>query len=262
MGSATRTATARVNTAFAELGQQADLQLADELFSVSLSVNSSKQLQSLFVDPAIPENQKHDLIAKLFPTLSKNAQSLLAVIVGSPWSKRRDIVEAIESTGIQAASVGQSRQVVQELFSIAEVVAANAELELALNDKLANPVAKAELVTKLFGAQVSAAPVQIVSALVQQPRGRRFRKQIDSAAQQVATAGGFKIAKVTSATALSAAQIQDIENNLGASEGQPVLVIPSLDADAIGGIRIQIGQEVLDGTLEARLNELKLQLTK
>lgn len=261
MGSATRAAQKALDTVLSEYGQSADLGLSQELFAVSGAISSSKQLQTTLADPANTIEEKQRLLKLLFPSLSQNAHAIASAVVNSKWSKRRDVFLGLENAAVKIASVGNERTVVQELFAVLTVVAENAELELALNDKLATPNTKSGLIDAIFAGKVSEATLDIVSALVEQQRNRRFRTVMASTAETVAELGGFSIAQVISAQPLTETQISRIEKDLGHIQEGPVQIIPSIDPSAIGGIRIHIGQTVLDGTLQTRLAELKRQLT-
>lgn len=260
MGSATRAAQSALDTVLQQFGKTADQKLAGELFAVSNAISSSKQLQTTLADPAFAAEEKQRLVSLLFPQLSDNAHAIVQSVVNSKWSKRSDLFLGLETAGVKVASVGNERTVVQELYAVRSVVADNAELELALNDKLAQPEAKSEMFKKVFSGKISEATENIISALVKQQRKRRFRTLIQETAETVATLGQFSIAQVVSAQALTNDQIAQIEKDLSRLQDGAVQIIPSIDPSAIGGIRIHIGQTVLDGTLQARLAELKRQL--
>ncbi len=61
---------------------------------------------------------------------------------------------------------------------------------------------------------------------------------------------------VTSATALSAAQVQEIENALKARLGRDVKLSTEIDENLIGGAVIRAGDVVIDGSVRARLEGL------
>jgi F-type H+-transporting ATPase subunit delta len=68
------------------------------------------------------------------------------------------------------------------------------------------------------------------------------------------------VATVTVANPLSSAQIARLESVLATQYKQPVLVNQVVDDSVIGGVRIQIGDDVIDGSVSTRINDLRLQL--
>src|SRR5690554_2175148 len=137
MGSATRTATQQIFQEAEGLNRSSELELAAELFLAQQALGSSGQLLSFLADASAEENQKRALLEKLFPSFDARASKLLLSVVSAQWSKNSDILAALEELGITLAAGDTSTQVVDELYSLAEVVSTDAALELALNDKLA-----------------------------------------------------------------------------------------------------------------------------
>jgi F-type H+-transporting ATPase subunit delta len=95
---------------------------------------------------------------------------------------------------------------------------------------------------------------------VTQPRGRRIGELIRFASTVVADQSGSAVATVTTAVPLGAAQLQRLETTLASQYGRRVQLNQVIDASVIGGIRIQIGDDVIDGSVATRINDLRLQL--
>lgn len=66
--------------------------------------------------------------------------------------------------------------------------------------------------------------------------------------------------KVMSAVELTNAQKEAISQRLSAQTGKQVLLHCELDPNLLGGIRLQIGHQLLDATVAGKLNTLKEQL--
>jgi F-type H+-transporting ATPase subunit delta len=67
---------------------------------------------------------------------------------------------------------------------------------------------------------------------------------------------------VTSANALSKVEVAELEKNLSAQFKQPVFLTLQIDPTLIGGLMIQSGDYVVDGSLKGQLNRLKYSLRK
>jgi F-type H+-transporting ATPase subunit delta len=72
---------------------------------------------------------------------------------------------------------------------------------------------------------------------------------------------GLSDAIVYSAFPIDAAALVDVAATLEKRFGRKLNVTVALDADLIGGIRVVVGDEVLDTSVKARLEQMKVALT-
>ncbi|WP_314148196.1 F0F1 ATP synthase subunit delta [uncultured Leifsonia sp.] len=261
MGSATREALARSVSALAGLGAKADLATAEDLFAAGRVVADSAQLRAVLSDPSADQAGKAALVQRVFGSLSAPAVELLGVVAGERWSGQDDVLAAIEELAIRAiaASAPRNVDIPAELFAFGGAVTSDAQLELALRSKLADPAAKAELVERLLAGKASEQTTAIVRQLVLQPRGRSIRESLRAAARIVAAQYGQRIATVVTATPLPEAQAERLRASLAAKYGD-LKLNQVVDPAILGGLRVQIGDDVIDGSVASRLTELRLQL--
>tara|TARA_Y100000814_G_scaffold69001_2_gene42721 strand:+ start:3321 stop:4112 length:792 start_codon:yes stop_codon:yes gene_type:complete len=261
MGSATRTALAAAKQ---DLAARKGVTLAsgEQLLSAGRAIEGSAQLRAVLADPAVEAFEKSALITSIFGALDATASALLSDLASARWSTRAEFLDGIEEIGIRAIaqSAGGKASIERELFEVERAVASDAELELAIGSTLGDTTQKAALVDRLLGSLISAATAAIVRHLVQSPRGRRIGELLRSAADLVADANGRIVATVTSAAPLSAAHEKKLVQTLTARyERTPILNVV-IDDRILGGLRVQVGDEVVDGTIASRLADLRLQL--
>jgi len=65
---------------------------------------------------------------------------------------------------------------------------------------------------------------------------------------------------VTAAVELSAAQRARLAKILGDAYGRQFQINATVDPEVLGGIRVQVGAEVVDGTVLARLDDARRRL--
>ncbi len=262
MGSATREALARSVSALADQGSQADLATADDLFAAGRVLADSAQLRAVVSDPSADPAGKAALIRRVFASLSASAVELLGVVAAQRWSRSSDLLAGIEELGIRsiAQSAPADVDIAAELFAFGGAVTSDAQLELALRSKLADPSTKGALVERLLGGKASAQTIAIVRQLVLQPRGRSIRQALREAARVVASQSGQTVATVLAAKPLPEAQLERLRTALSASYGARIRINQVVDPALLGGLRVQIGDDVIDGSIAARITDLRLQL--
>lgn len=256
MGSASRVALAAARSS---LGRQVGSQVGAELLAASAQIAGSPALLGAFADATAAPEAKQQLVQRLFGSASEDARSVLNAAVEQSWSNADELVEGIEELGLRADAIAHPG-LADELLAAAGTVDGHHELELTLGSKLGDPAAKVELVERLFGGKVSPAAVAVIGHLVAHPRGRRLSAALRGSARVIADQNGSELATVTAAAPLSEAQLARVGALLEKSVGRPVSVTTVVDPELVGGLRIEVGDNVIDGSIRSRLEDLRLQL--
>ncbi len=262
MRAATRQALAASRAALEAVRGSLRLQTGEELFAAGRLIGETPALRTALTEAAVEPEDKRSIVGRVFASLSAPALSVLTAVVSNDWSNPDDMLAGIEELGIRAvaASAPAGGSIENELFAFGSVVGRNAEVELALSNKLASGDAKAKLVESLLSGKASEETLAIARQLVRQPRGRRINELVRSAAKTVADESGLQIATVTSAGPITADQLARLQTRLSAQYGRPVGIHWVLDPQLLGGLRIQVGDDVVDGSISSRLHDLRLQL--
>ncbi|MGW9114747.1 F0F1 ATP synthase subunit delta [Microbacterium sp. NPDC055683] len=258
MGSATTQALAAGADALA--AARVDLDTARELFAASRAVAGSSALSGALADQAAAPDVRGALVGRVFGTLSPVAQSLLAEAAAQRWSSASDLVSGIEELAIRATAKAETADVEAELFQVSRIISANPELELALGSRLGDDAKKGELIATLLQGTASTGTTLIVSSLVQQSRGRRVRALLTRAMKLVSAERGRTVATVYTKAPLTAEQSQRLAASLGRIYGGGVSLNPVIDPAVVGGIRIQVADDVIDGSISSRLADLRQRL--
>ncbi|MFT4157139.1 MAG: F0F1 ATP synthase subunit delta [Microbacterium sp.] len=260
MGSATTQARAASTKALAA-ASAVTIDTARELFAAAHAVGESSQLSGALADPAAPTLARQNVVSAVFGAFSQDAQQVLKAVVAQRWSNADDLVDGIDELAIRAAAIAEPKADIEgELFGFSRVIAQNSELELALGGRLGGAAAKAALVERLLATGVSTATLVIVSSLVSHPRGRRVRQLLNRAMTIVSSQRGRVVATVHSASPLSDAQRTRLSAALSSRyEGQVSLNVV-IDPAVVGGLRVQIADDVIDGSIAARLADLRQKL--
>lgn len=261
MGSATTQALA-ATTAALRAASGVDLDVAGELFAVARAVGDSSQLSGALADSAASAEARRKVVADVFGKAVKpTTASLLTTAVAQRWSSSDDLVDGIEELAVRAVAVADAKADVEaELFAFSRTVADNPELELALGSRLGDATAKGELVEKLLAGRASAGTTLIASSLIRQPRERRVRQLLSRATRLVADQRDRAVATVVAAAPLSAAQSERLTAALTRRYGTPVSLNTIVDPTVVGGVRVQIADDVIDASVSSRLADLRQRL--
>ena len=261
MGSATREAISAANAALAQ-HDAVDLATGEQLLSAALVVNGSHELRAALADDTAKDSDRRGLVDSVFGGYTKAAKAVLESLSTSRWSSEDDLVAGIEELGIRAlaASAPKGLSIDDELFEFGVAVSSDSELELALGSKLGAVDGKVSLVDALLKGKASEQTIAILKALLSQPRGRRIAELIRYAATIVADEAGNGIATVTVASALDEAQRTRLATALSAQYGRDIRINEIVDPVILGGMRVQVGSEVIDGTISNRIADLRLRL--
>ena len=230
-----------------------------DLLAIVTVLDSSIALRRALTDYARDAASKVELSKTVFSGVqSENAFTLLSTMVGLRWSSPRDLGDVIELLGVEAATVGvekasQLDQLESELFAFAQIVAKNPELRATFALRSTSEVKKSDLVSALLSGKALQASIDLISFLVDHPRGRNLESGLSEFADVISARKARLIAHVVSANPLTSEQTTRLTSALTKMMGHEIRVNVSVEKEVVGGLSIRIADELIDGTLIARL---------
>ncbi|SFF34958.1 F-type H+-transporting ATPase subunit delta [Actinacidiphila alni] len=235
--------------------------LADELAAVTTLLDREGTLRRALTDPAKSGEAKASLARQLLAgQLGSDSFDLVSGMVRSRWSRSRDLVDAVEelASGADLAAAqraGQLDDVEDELFRFGRIVSGSTGLRSALTDQVVGGTAKADLLHRLLGGRANPVTERLVVRLVTAPRGRSLEAGIESLSKLAAARRDRMVAEVVSATPLSDQQKQRLGAALARIYGRQVHLNLDVDPEVLGGVRVRVGDEVINGAISDRLDE-------
>ncbi|MBO7937066.1 F0F1 ATP synthase subunit delta [Streptomyces antibioticus] len=236
-------------------------QLAGELAAVTALLDREVSLRRVLTDPAQAGEAKAELVQRLLAgQVSGTTADLVSGLVRSRWSQSRDLVDALEELAnvadlTAAQQTGALDSVEDELFRFGRIVSSNTELRAALTDRKATASAKSELLRSLLGGRADAATERLVTRLVTAPRGRSLEAGLESLSKLAAERRDRVVAVVTSAVPLSDTQKRRLGAALAKLYGRQMHLNLDVDPGVVGGMRVQVGDEVINGSLADRIED-------
>jgi F-type H+-transporting ATPase subunit delta len=159
-----------------------------------------------------------------------------------------------------ARAEGTLSTVEDELYRFARSFEGSDALRTALTDEQIPAAKRLAIVEDLVGGKASATSTQLISMVVGAGRGRDLPAIIDRLVARASSAQQLALAEVRTAVALSADQQTRLAAALSAATGKQLNLKCVVDPAVIGGVVATVGDTVIDGTVRARIDQLKSRL--
>ncbi|GAB3567405.1 F0F1 ATP synthase subunit delta [Spelaeicoccus albus] len=245
---------------------EADEQLGTELLQVVTALGTSSSLRRALTDSARSADDRAALASSLFGSkLAGPTSEVVTGLVMSRWSKPSDLTEAVETLGVTAlAASAQSRLrldgVEDDVFRFGRVLHGNHGLQRALSNPDAPAESKNRLVATLVGDKVAPEALTLITQAAVHPRATNTVGALDDYAEILAARRDRDVAYVTAATPMSESQASRLGEALSKVYGRSLVLNIQIDPDLVGGIKIQVGDEMLDGSVATRIEDLRRRL--
>jgi F-type H+-transporting ATPase subunit delta len=236
--------------------------LGDDLFAVVDALESSPSLRRAVTDPGTPEGNRQQLVhAVLDGKVSKTAVDIVAEGAAMRWAGGRTFAAALERQGARATlmaaeNADQLENTEDELFRFARLVDGNPGLRNALADRSVSLAHRQELVGSLLAGKASDATIALAKRAVA-ARERTFGHTIEGYVKLAAAQKNRIVATVRVATPLTDEQRERLQRTLRNQVGRDVAIQEVIDEHVVGGVRVELGDEVIEGTVASRLHDVR-----
>ncbi len=236
------------------------------LFAVVDLLDQNVGLRRGLTDPSHAGDAKAALVTRLLQgQVSADVLALVSDLVRSRWSRARDLGDALEHLAASAVVAGAERagradRVEDELFRFERLVDGDPRLARALSEPAAPAASKAALVDDLLAAQAAPESLALVRRAVLHSRGEHLPAALERYVAIAASRRDQLVAYVRVALPLDDSQRQRLATALRQLYGKQVQLNVDVDPDLLGGLRVEIGDEVLDGTVARRLDDVRRRL--
>ncbi len=237
--------------------------LGDELFSVAALLRSEPGLRRVATDVSLPATPKQTLVSGILgDKVDAGTLALVASAVGRRWTATRDLADALERLGVIAVvrSAGDaSGRLSDELFAVGRIVEENPELRAALTDPARSLGDKSDLLADLLGGKTLPATVTLSRQAVTGSY-RTVGVALEEFSQTASDVHGEGVATVRVASPLSDADRERLAAALARQYHREIHLNVVVEPGLIGGIRVEIGDDVIDGTVSNRLEDARRKL--
>ena len=239
--------------------------VADDLFAVSGVLRNEPGLRRVLTDVSLAGDAKSGLVREMFgENLAPASLELAAKAAELRWRASRDLGDALEQLGVVAVvrsadQAGESARLEDELFGFGRLVSENPRLRDALADPARSGEDKRSLLGSLLDGKATAATIRLAEQSVVGSH-RTVAVAIHEYQKVAAEAHGQNVATIRVARQMAEDDQQRLSEALERQYGRKVHLNVLVDPDVVGGIRVEIGDDVIDGTVASRLDDARRRL--
>jgi len=162
----------------------------------------------------------------------------------------------------QAQAEGVVSRVEEELFRLRELLKKNPDLLEFLKDPNVKREGKRKALGDLFQGRVHPLVLNTLITLSDQDRGGRVPQVIEEFSSAAAAATQKISGEVTTAVPLDDAMLNRLATELSRVTGKSVQLFQKVDPSILGGAIIQVGEQIIDGSLRRKLDQIKERLAQ
>lgn len=245
------------------LNQDDTATVGDQLFAVANLLRVDASIRRVATDSSLETEAKEGLVRQLFESkLHQGALDVLLGAVSRRWVASVDLPAALErlSEIALAKSVGaKSDRLVDELFAAAQSISSNPELRDALSNPGRTIEDRALLADNLFGDKALPATVTLIKQALGGTYGT-ISAGLETYREVVASVRGEAVATVRVVKPLDDTDREKLRAALAKQYGRPVHLNEIIDPDVMGGVRVEIADDVIDGSVVSRLDDARRRL--
>jgi F-type H+-transporting ATPase subunit delta len=237
--------------------------LGAELYTVSRLLRAEAAVRRFATDGSLPAEAKQGMVQEVFSgKVGDTTLQLLTEAVGRRWTLSRDlpdVLERLSEIAVVRSAGAKAGRLTDELFELAGIVDGNPPLRSALSDPARSVEDKSAMLDTLLEGKALPATV----TLAKQSLGGTYRTMTGALAtyrEVAAQVQGEAVATVHVAQPLDAADLKRLADILGSQYDTTVHLNVVVDPDVLGGVRVEIGDEVIDGSIASRLDDARRRL--
>lgn len=237
--------------------------IGNELFTITKVLDDSIQLERALTDPSRPVADKVAVLTELLgDNVHPMTMEIMTDLVSRHWSRARDIANAVEDFGVDAMmyyadATDATLQVSVELSELHSALLNLPVVRAKLYDYQATSEARVKLFHEVFsGKTLNKVTMRLAEHATCNLRRRRYLETIQWMINKLSRHMGESMVTVTTATPLKKEQIKRLVEVYSAKVGRQVHINSVVDPTVLGGMRIQVGDEVTDNTVVAQLQNL------
>lgn len=237
--------------------------IGNELFVITSLLDGNIRIERALTDVSRPLEDKVAVLKTLLgDQVHPMTMEIMTEVVRRRWSRATDIANAVEDFGVDAMmyyadATDSTLQVSIELAELHSALLNTPVVRAKLYDESVPSETRVKFFRELFdGKGLNKVTMRLAEHATENLRRRRYLETIQWLINKLSRHMGESMVTVTTATPLKQGQIDKLVAVYSKKIGRPVHINSVVDPSVLGGMRVQVGDEVTDNTVVAQLENL------
>ena len=238
--------------------------IGNELFVITSLLDGNVRIERALTDVSRPLEDKVAVLNTLLgDQVHPMTMEIMTEVIRRRWSRAADIANAVEDFGVDAMmyyadATDSTLQVSIELAELHSALLNTPVVRAKLYDETVPSEARVKFFHKLFdGKGLNKVTMRLAEHATENLRRRRYLETIQWLINKLSRHMGESMVIVTTATPLKQEQIDKLIAVYSKKIGRAVHINSVVDPSVLGGMRVQVGDEVTDNTVVAQLENLQ-----
>lgn len=238
--------------------------IGNELFVITSLLDGNVRIERALTDVSRPLEDKVAVLNTLLgDQVHPMTMEIMTEVVKRRWSRAADIANAVEDFGVDAMmyyadATDSTLQVSIELAELHSALLNTPVVRAKLYDETVPSEARVKFFHELFdGKGLNKVTMRLAEHATENLRRRRYLETIQWLINKLSRHMGESMVIVTTATPLKQEQINKLIAVYSKKIGRAVHINSVVDPSVLGGMRVQVGDEVTDNTVVAQLENLQ-----
>lgn len=238
--------------------------IGNELFVITSLLDGNVRIERALTDVSRPLEDKVAVLNTLLgDQVHPMTMEIMTEVVRRRWSRAADIANAVEDFGVDAMmyyadATDSTLQVSIELAELHSALLNTPVVRAKLYDETVPSEARVKFFHELFdGKGLNKVTMRLAEHATENLRRRRYLETIQWLINKLSRHMGESMVIVTTATSLKQEQIDKLIAVYSKKIGRAVHINSVVDPSVLGGMRVQVGDEVTDNTVVAQLENLQ-----
>ena len=238
--------------------------IGNELFVITSLLDGNVRIERALTDVSRPLEDKVAVLNTLLgDQVHPMTMEIMTEVVKRRWSRAADIANAVEDFGVDAMmyyadATDSTLQVSIELAELHSALLNTPVVRAKLYDETVPSEARVKFFHELFdGKGLNKVTMRLAEHATENLRRRRYLETIQWLINKLSRHMGESMVIVTTTTPLKQEQIDKLIAVYSKKIGRAVHINSVVDPSVLGGMRVQVGDEVTDNTVVAQLENLQ-----
>ncbi|GIM29677.1 ATP synthase subunit delta [Clostridium polyendosporum] len=161
-----------------------------------------------------------------------------------------------------AEEKGKVEEYMQDLREICDLVDNNADFHEVIKHPQISTTKKKKLFINVFKDNIDEELLSFLLILIEKDRILYLKEKLNEMEKIHLERNNTLLAKVKSVIPLKKDQVEKLKENLEKRYDKNIILQQEIDKSIIGGLYVRVGNDVIDGTIKLKLDEMKALMLK